>query len=207
MDVNNTPTKGNLMQIQKSLDLSRNGYLLMDRKRIILMNELVELLNKASGLQSDLKKAYAKAYNKLAIAAYENGILSVHDASTNVDVENDIQLRVRSVMGSEVPEIKFEPRPMKPAYSFQDNTVAIDEARLAFKKVKELLIQIAEVENAAYRLANNMQKTQKRVNALQNVTIPQLEGAQKSITSALEEKEREEFTRLKVVKRILNSKE
>lgn len=56
MDINNTPTKGNLMQIQKTLDLSRSGYLLMDRKRIILMNELIELLNKASGLQDDLKK-------------------------------------------------------------------------------------------------------------------------------------------------------
>lgn len=206
MDINNTPTKGNLMQIQKTLDLSRNGYLLMDRKRIILMNELIDLLNKASGLQDDLKKAYEVAYHKLTIAAYENGILSVHDASTNVSVEDDIQLKVRSVMGSEVPEINYKPRPMKPAYSFYDNTVAIDEARIAFRRVKELLIQIAEVENAAYRLANNMQKTQKRVNALQNVTIPQLEGAQKSISSALEEKEREEFTRLKVVKRILNSK-
>lgn len=206
MDINSTPTKGNLMQIQKSLDLSRNGYQLMDRKRIILMNELIELLNKASGLQDELKKAYGLAYHKLSIAAYENGMLSVHDASNNVDVENDIQLKVRSVMGSEVPEINYQPRPMKPAYSFHDNTVAIDEARIAFRKVKDLLIQIAEVENAAYRLANNMQKTQKRVNALQNVTIPQLEGAQLSISSALEEKEREEFTRLKVVKRILNNK-
>ena len=61
MDINNTPTKGNLMQIQKTLDLSRNGYLLMDRKRIILMNELIDLLNKASGLQDDLKKAYELA--------------------------------------------------------------------------------------------------------------------------------------------------
>lgn len=206
MDINNTPTKGNLMQIQKTLDLSRNGYQLMDRKRIILMNELIALLDRASGLQDELNEAYAFAYKKLAIAAYENGMLSVNEGASNVDVEDDIQLRVRSVMGSEIPEIKYNPRPMKPAYSFYDNTVAMDEARIAFRKVKELLIQIAEVENAAYRLANNMQKTQKRVNALQNVTIPTLEGAEKSISSALEEKEREEFTRLKVVKRILNSK-
>jgi V/A-type H+-transporting ATPase subunit D len=206
MDINNTPTKGNLMQIKKTLDLSRNGYQLMDRKRIILMNELVTLLSRASGLQDDLKEAYAIAYQKLAIAAYENGMLSTHEAATNVDPDDGVKLRVRSVMGSEVPEVSYTARAMKPSYSFYDNTVSTDEARLAFRKVKELLIQIAEVENAAYRLANNMQKTQKRVNALQNVTIPQLEDANKSISSALEEKEREEFTRLKVVKRILNSK-
>ncbi len=68
--------------------------------------------------------------------------------------------------------------------------------------MKELTIRLAQIETAAYRLAYNIKKTQKRANALQNITIPKYEMLSKSIQSALEEKEREEFTRLKVIKRM-----
>ncbi|MGV3175618.1 V-type ATP synthase subunit D [Aerococcus suis] len=204
MDVNSAPTKGNLMQIEKTLDLSKNGYQLMDRKRMILMNELVSLLDKAKSIQKDLHDAYQEAYYYLTLAGYENGMLNVHDASENVKITDALEIKVRSIMGSEVPELRFNQPDILPAYSFYMLTMVVDKARIAFCKVNELQIQLAQVENSAYRLANNMQKTQKRVNALQNVTIPQLESAQKVISAALEEKEREEFTRLKVVKRILN---
>ena len=70
--------------------------------------------------------------------------------------------------------------------------------------MKELTIRLAQVETSAYRLAYNIKKTQKRANALQNITIPRYESLTKSIQSALEEKEREEFTRLKVIKRMKN---
>lgn len=205
MDVNTAPTKGNLMQIEKTLDLSRNGYQLMDRKRMILMNELVSLVDQSRKVQVDLKAAYNEAYHYLALAAYENGMLSIHDVSENIPISNQLQILARSVMGSEVPELRFKHEDLMPAYSFYQLTLAVDKARIAFRKVNDYQVKLAQIENAAYRLANNMQKTQKRVNALQNVTIPQLEQAQKDISGALEEKEREEFTRLKVVKRILNS--
>ncbi|MCZ0717032.1 V-type ATP synthase subunit D [Aerococcus kribbianus] len=205
MDINSAPTKGNLMQIEKTLDLSKNGYQLMDRKRMILMNELVSLVDQAQKAQEDLETAYQEAYHYLAMATYDNGMLSVHEAAEDIPESNDLEVKVRSIMGSEVPELRYPEQMLLPAYSFFDLSLAMDKARMAFTKVNEKQIKLAQIENAAYRLANNMQKTQKRVNALQNVTIPQLETAQKEISAALEEKEREEFTRLKVVKRILNS--
>lgn len=79
---------------------------------------------------------------------------------------------------------------------------ASDEAKAAFEKVKELSIQLSGIENAAIRLAANIKKTQKRANALKNITIPKYEALTKDIQNALEEKEREEFTRLKVIKRM-----
>ena len=79
--------------------------------------------------------------------------------------------------------------------------VSLDQAKAAFEKVKELSIQLAGIENAAIRLAANIKKTQKRANALKNITIPRYEALTKDIQNALEEKEREEFTRLKVIKR------
>ena len=77
---------------------------------------------------------------------------------------------------------------------------------ISFRKVKDLTVKLSMVENAAYRLAANIKKTQKRANALQNITIPMYSKLVYSITNALEEKEREDFTRLKVIKRMKQKK-
>ena len=89
-----------------------------------------------------------------------------------------------------------------PTYAFYSTKESLDAAKHAFEKVKELTIRLSMVENAAYRLAANIKKTQKRANALKNITIPHYEQLTKDISNALEEKEREEFTRLKVIKRM-----
>jgi V/A-type H+-transporting ATPase subunit D len=83
--------------------------------------------------------------------------------------------------------------------------MSLDQAREEFLKVKELTIRLSMVENSAYRLASNIKKTQKRANALKNITIPTYTERVRSITNALEEKEREEFTRLKVIKKNISS--
>ena len=93
------------------------------------------------------------------------------------------------------------------AVSFSTTRESIDKAREAFRKVKELTIRLSMIENAAYRLASNIKKTQKRANALQNITIPMYENLVYTISNALEEKEREEFTRLKVIKQMKEKKE
>ena len=81
-----------------------------------------------------------------------------------------------------------------------DSASAMDIAREAFREVKDLTIKLSMVENSAYRLASNIKKTQKRANALKNITIPMYTNLVHNINNALEEKEREEFTRLKVIK-------
>jgi len=105
-------------------------------------------------------------------------------------------------MGTEIPHVKYTPDAGKPTYSFSTTHESIDKAREAFRKVKDLTVKLSMVENAAYRLATNIKKTQKRANALKNITIPRYETLTRDITNALEEKEREEFTRLKVIKRM-----
>ena len=110
-------------------------------------------------------------------------------------------------MGTEIPHVKYGPDPGQPTYSFSTTRESIDKAREAFRKVKELTIRLSMIENAAYRLASNIKKTQKRANALQNITIPMYENLVYTISNALEEKEREEFTRLKVIKQMKEKKE
>jgi len=208
MEIDRSPTKGNLMQIEKTLELSRSGHSLMDRKRLILMNEIVSLVEKAKKVQDDLTAAYENAYAQMALAEEAVGLFNLQEIAEGIEVEDQINIKVRSIMGSEIPEIDYiEQKADKLPYSLTETSIEVDRTRLAFEEVKKLQIKLAEIENTAYRLANNIQKTQKRVNALQNVTIPQLESAQRDINNELEEKEREEFTRMKAVKRVLSEKE
>jgi V/A-type H+-transporting ATPase subunit D len=208
MEIDRSPTKGNLMQIEKTLELSRSGHSLMDRKRLILMNEIVSLVEKAKQVQDDLTAAYENAYAQMALAEEAVGLFNLQEIAEGIEVEDQINIKVRSIMGSEIPEIDYtEQKADKLPYSLTETSIEVDRTRLAFEEVKKLQIKLAEIENTAYRLANNIQKTQKRVNALQNVTIPQLESAQRDINNELEEKEREEFTRMKAVKRVLSEKE
>lgn len=104
-------------------------------------------------------------------------------------------------MGTEIPLVEYdEKKDTTPSYAFYNTRLSLDEACKHFNKVKELTIRLSMIENAAYRLATNIKKTQKRANALKNITIPYYSTLTVNIANALEEKEREEFTRLKVIK-------
>ena len=189
MDIDRSPTKGNLMNIEKTLKLSRSGHSLMDRKRLILMNEIISLVEKAKKVQDDLTEAYENAYNQIALARDSVGLFNLEKIAKGIEVDNKVNIKIRSIMGSEIPEIEYkEQKNQQPPYALTETSIEVDRTRLAFEEVKKLQIKLAEIETTAYRLANNIQKTQKRVNALENVTIPQLESAQKDINNELEEK-------------------
>ena len=196
------PTKGNLILAKNSLALSRQGFELMDKKRNILIRELMELIEEASDIQKEIDTTFTSAYQALQKANIQMGIHEVEGISQKIPLEESIVIKRRSVMGTEIPKVEYEQHELKPHYAFWGTKMALDEACEKFQKVKELTIQLAQIETSAYRLAYNIKKTQKRANALQNITIPHYEGLAKSIQESLEEKEREEFTRLKVIKKM-----
>ena len=196
------PTKGNLILAKNSLAFSRQGFELMDKKRNILIRELMELIEKASDIQKEIDTTFTSAYQALQKANIQMGIHEVEGISQKIPLEESIVIKRRSVMGTEIPKVEYEQQELKPHYAFWGTKMALDEACEKFQKVKELTIQLAQIETSAYRLAYNIKKTQKRANALQNITIPHYEGLAKSIQESLEEKEREEFTRLKVIKKM-----
>ena len=148
------------------------------------------------------RQTFTYAYQCLQRANIENGISAVEQLAYTVPIEDSITIQVRSIMGTEIPHVRYVPDAGKPTYAFSTTHESIDVAREAFRRVKELTIRLSMIENAAYRLASNIKKTQKRANALQNITIPMYSSLVYTITNALEEKEREEFTRLKVIKRM-----
>lgn len=207
MDPRTFPTKGNLMLAKNSLSLARQGYDLMDKKRNILIRELMDLIEEARTIQEDIDSTFMYAYQCLQRANIENGISTVELLAYTVPIENSITIQTRSIMGTEIPHVRYTPANEMPTYSFSTTRESIDQATKAFQKVKDLTVKLSMVENAAYRLATNIKKTQKRANALQNITIPMYTQLVYNITNALEEKEREEFTRLKVIKRMKQKKE
>lgn len=200
MDPNTFPTKGNLILAKNSLALAKQGYELMDKKRNILIKELMELIERASSIQSEINSTFTSAYAALQKANIDNGITLVEEIAKTIPVDDSIRIKTRSIMGTEIPLVENKPD-YSPVYSFHQVSASLDDARKQFDKVKQLIIELSMVENSAYRLATNIKKTQKRANALKNITIPSYTGLVASITNALEEKEREEFTRLKVIKR------
>ena len=201
MDPRTFPTKGNLILAKNSLALANQGYELMDKKRNILIRELMDLIDQAKDIQTQIDVTFRAAYAALQKANMEIGIAFVQQIACTVPIENSIRIKTRSIMGTEIPLVQHEETPMSLTYAYYSTKESLDEARARFEKVKELTIKLSMVENSAYRLANNIKKTQKRANALKNITIPMYDTLTKNISNALEEKEREEFTRLKVIKR------
>ena len=199
------PTKGNLINTKKSLDLAKVGFELLDRKRNIIVREMMQLIDRAAVIQSQIDSCYAEAYQALQRANVAHGVCD--DIAQSVPLEDGVTLTSRSVMGVEIPMVKLEAEPVELHYGFMFTSSLVDEAYLQFDRVKKLTAELAEIENSVYRLATAVNKTQKRANALKNIIIPRLTGTVKYITDSLEEKEREDFSRLKVIKAQKQAKE
>lgn len=194
------PTKGNLMSAKNTLRLSKQGYEMLDKKRNILIREMMQLIEQAKDIQAGIDSAFAEAYHALERANIMMGVDHVKDLMHSVKIEESVNIHLRGVMGVEIPVVSASDESLSPQYGFFRTSSALDEAFVKFSQVKEFTIRLAEVENAVYRLAMNIKKTQKRANALKNITIPLYEKLTKDIQNALEEKEREEHTRLKIIK-------
>ena len=193
------PTKGNLIAAKRSRALAKNGYELMDKKRNILIRELMGLVDRAHELQARIDNTFSEAY-----AAFKDASVSMggcRDVADAMPVDNSVRVRYRSVMGVEMPTVTARATDTSVLpYGFTDTTSALDEAYVKFADVKALCIELAEVENCIYRLAYSIKKAQKRANALSNIVIPGLDVDINRISDELEEKEREEFVRQKVIK-------
>lgn len=198
----NFATKGNLMKNENRLKLAKQGYELLDKKKNVLIKEIMDLNEQAKKIQADMEKIFAEAYKALEKANIENGINNIERLSHGVEIENNLKIKFRSVMGVEIPIVSCEDKNFNlPGYGFGNISSVLDEAIYKFKKARDLIMILATIENSAYRLAVNIKKTQKRANALKNFAIPKYEKLVKEIKEVLEEHERDEFIRLKVIKK------
>lgn len=207
MQKNLAPTKGNLMMAKNTLRLSKQGYEMLDKKRNILIREMMMLIEEAKEVEAKIEEIFAAAYKALEAANVIMGVSDVQGLAHSAVIEDSIKIDLRSVMGVEIPVVKADTPEKRPVYGFCGTSAALDEASVKFNEVKVMTVRLTEIENAVYRLAMNIKKTQKRANALENITIPLYETLAKDIQNALEEKEREEHTRLKIIKRTKEKQE
>ena len=199
MAENVAPTKGNLIALKNSLALARNGYDLMDRKRNILVRETMELIEGAKEIQTKIVDAYIIAYDALQKANIDLG--TVDQIALTCPVDDSLKIYNRSVMGVVIPKAEIDPAGQANLFGYAATSQSFDIAVQKFNEVKELTVRLAEIESSIFRLSAAIRRTQKRANALKNIVIPRFISQVSNISDLLDEREREEFSHLKVIKR------
>ncbi len=201
MQQNITFTKTSLMSAQSSLELAQKGFELLDKKRNVLIMTMMGFIDRAEEIQKKVAVVFQDAYEALRTANITMGISNVEQIAQSIPIASGVEVVTKSIMGVEIPEIKYQEEQLSHYYSFFNTNTAMDVALQKFLEVKKLLYELSEVEDSVYKLAMEVKRTQKRANALQNIQIPKYKEIVRAISEVLEEKEREDFFRLKVVKK------
>ena len=200
------PTKTNLLRLKRELSFAREGYELLEQKRQILVMELMALMDKTVEAQEKLEKDLAEAYKALQSAVLASGRDGVSGVAPAVNIETDVTVTSRRVMGVSLPHVQLAMTDHAPYFGPGETSFWIDESIARFKKVLEDMGLLAEMRISLARLAQEVRKTMRRVNALEKIAIPNYEETIKYIQDTLEEAERGMFATLKQVKARLERK-
>jgi V/A-type H+-transporting ATPase subunit D len=197
------PTRSELLEVKRRIKLSQAGYKILKMKRDGLILEFFKILEEAKEIRQKVNRDFLAGMHKIAIAESVDGVVTVKSAAYALKVHPEIRLESKNVMGLVVPEIeaaKIRTPADKRGYGVIGASVYIDEAAMAFETLTETIIEAAEIETTMKRLLDEIEKTKRRVNALEYKIIPELQEAEAFIRLRLEEMERENIFRLKRIK-------
>ena len=200
------PTKTNLMKLRRDLSFAQEGYELLEQKRQILIVELMGLVDKTADGQEKVEKELAEAFAALQSAVLAMGRQAVSNIAPAVNIESDITITMRRVMGVNIPQVEIMIEDVSPYFSLEETSFWIEEAIHRFRDLLEELGKLAELRISLMRIAEEVRKTMRRVNALEKIAIPDYLESIKYIEDTLEESERETFATLKLVKERLEKK-
>jgi V/A-type H+-transporting ATPase subunit D len=198
--INLPPTRSNLLRIKKELEFAREGYDILDKKREVLITELMQLAHQAERLQQEVWQKLAVAYQAQEKAGLTMGRERVEWVALAVDKTIQVEIKSRGIMGVSIPMIKTHGKPADIPYSLGDTKATLDEASAAFREVLVQIPELTELITSVWRLARELRKTQRRVNALLHIFIPDYEKTLEFIENTLEERDREDTFRLKRLK-------
>lgn len=205
MKVNLAATKTNLLKVKKSLALTHEGYELLDEKRKILIAELNTIIHIADQLERQVDEALAEGYRLVDKAIVTMGRKRLEELSFAIDIKNSLSISQKRVMGVSMPVIDLKVTENPPYYSPYEVSLYADEAILKFKEILRLISDLAEKKIAVLRIAKEVQKTIRKVNALEKIYIPYYEEALKFISDSLDEQSRDAFSMLKLIKKRLRN--
>ncbi|MBP7051673.1 MAG: V-type ATP synthase subunit D [Phycisphaerae bacterium] len=200
------PTKTNLLRLRSELKFAEQGYELLDQKRNILIVELLAMVDQTADHQERVDRALAQAYHTLEEAVLDMGRLKMQYLTGAVNIAAEITVRSRRVMGVNLPVVETQFTDRSPYYSPMGTSFWIDGSIRSFKEVLRVLGKLAELKISLLRLANEVKRTIRKVNALEKIAIPDLKEAVRGIEGRLEENERDMFTLMKMVKENLDRK-
>lgn len=204
------PTRMELLSLKNRTKLAVKGHGLLKEKRDALIKEFFDILDRVKGVREAAERSLKEANEALLEAQIAMGDLAVRKASLSVKESIDVDIKSRSVMGVSVPvtNVKMEERSIiDRGYSFSDTTIQLDEAAKKFEESIKFLIELGEVEKTIFLLAEEIEATKRRVNALEHIMIPRFENTEKYIDMRLQEMERENFVRLKMIRSTIEKKD
>lgn len=200
---NVTPTRSELINVKRKIALSKSGYNLLKKKRDGLMYEIFAILPKVKSIRSDLIQRCAAAQESMQVAMAVEGAIAVRSVAYTVASPPQVTLREHNIMGVKVPKISASSvrHPLSErGYGLVGTSAAIDEAVTAYEALVEQVILAAELETAIKRLLDEVEKTKRRVNALEFKVLPELDEVKQFISLRLEEMERESLFTMKRIK-------
>lgn len=194
------PTKANLLELKDQLAIAKSGYELLEEKREVLVSELLNIIDDAEAFRREVTERLAAAFAALGEAITKLGTEQVKRAALACTTEAHITLRERSIMGVPIPLMERKLLELEPQFGLLGTSFSLDEALRRFYDALERILRLAETERAAWHLAIELKKTQRRVSALEYIFIPQYEETIRYIESRLEEVERETIFQMKLLK-------
>jgi V/A-type H+/Na+-transporting ATPase subunit D len=198
--LNIAPTKSSLLGLKKQLAFAEEGYDLLEQKRQILIFELMSRLNRARDTEARIAGSFKAAFAALREATLDLGTTGLDRAALGVRMQHDLKLADQHVMGMKMPRVTVQIDPVSPQFGVGGTSASTDDAMRRFVEALPLLAELAELENAVLRLARELRKTQRRCNALSKIFIPDYRETIGYIMGALEERERESFVILRMIR-------
>ncbi len=206
-----SPTRMELLYLRRREKLAEKGHDLLREKRDALIAEFFDVVGEVREARKEAEETLQEAFNYLILAQARLGVDEVRQLSLMTPQEISLEFSSRSIMGVNVPLLELQGELVRDVtergYGFTDSSAAVDKCARSFEEALKKIIKLAELEEAVRNLAGEVEKTKRRVNALEYVMIPRLKTTRKYIQMRLEEMERENFTRLKKIKAMLERKE
>lgn len=194
------PTKANLMKAKSQLELINEGYDILDKKRKALIGQYNAKINQRNELNSIVNSSIKDVKKNIKKAIVTTGEDRLKSIALSVPIDNSISLKEKKFMQTRIFEIEFDEKKLNLSYSLNLTNSLFDEALISLNDVKDKVYKLAELDTTIKNLDTEIKKTSKKVNSLEKVQIPNYQSIIKSISSQIEEREREEFSKTKMVK-------
>lgn len=203
--LNVAPTKSVQLNLRRDLDMATEGYNLLEQKREILVMEMMRLLDRVQGVQRELRQRQENAYRTLRRAIAQNGLMHLRNVASGIHYEHKVSMESQLLAGFRIPKLHAEHTAFHSQFGFAGTGALVDATMQQFLEFLEAIAALAELETTVMLLARELKKTQRRVNALEHIFIPDYKATLHYIGESLESKELDSFFTSKLIKKRLEA--